>query len=98
VKKGLVESRVAGSEYHSEEEFLPRLRDEPVTVSGGLGPWPRKRANRLMFCAAAARKNCSRTKVNLRRAPATKSHRSHASAPNASSLLPHDPIETAPRT
>ena len=29
--------------------------------------WLRKRTNRLMFCAAAARKNCSRTNFNRRR-------------------------------
>src|SRR6266852_2328610 len=33
----------------------------------GLSPWLRKRTSRLMFCAAAARKNCSRTNFNLRR-------------------------------
>ena len=35
--------------------------------SGGRGPWLRKRTNRLIFCAAAARKNCSRTNLSLRR-------------------------------
>lgn len=31
------------------------------------GTWLRKRINRLMFCAAAARKNCSRTNFILRK-------------------------------
>ena len=37
-----------------------------MTVSGSVG-LQRKRTSRLMFCAAAANKNCSRTNFNLRR-------------------------------
>ncbi len=62
------------------KEILPRLRvlqwhefffttgyRYVVAANIGRGLWLRKRTNRLMFWAVAARKNCSRTNFNLRR-------------------------------
>ena len=44
-----------------------------VAANIDLGPWLRKRTSRLMFWAAAARKNCSRTNFILRKRKATQS-------------------------
>ncbi len=62
------------------KEILPRLRvlewhesffasdyHSVVAADIGLGPWLRKRASRLMFWAAAAKQNCSRTDFRFRK-------------------------------
>ena len=65
VEKGLRKRKLVGWEYRSEEEFPASARLSPRAAATAPGNDLRKRTSRLMFCAVAARKNCSRTNFNF---------------------------------
>jgi len=67
LKKGGPEKNVVMVGSAPVERIASRGGCNYVVANVGSVPWRRKRTNRLMFCAAAARKNCSRTNFNLRR-------------------------------